>query len=117
MVGDGINAPALAQADVESQLVRERMWRSLLVTRSFLVSYKDRDRNSTRELPFVTSNKISFAFIYNVAGIPIAAGILFPSWLASQPHSAAMASSSVSVVTNALRLRNFHPKTIASTLV
>jgi len=54
----------------ESQLVRERMWRSLLVTSSFLVSYKDRDRNSTLALPFVTSNKISFFFI-TTAGTPL----------------------------------------------
>jgi len=67
----------------ESQLVRERMWRSLLVTsRSFLVSYKDRDRNSTRELPFVTSNKISL-LLFTTWLEPIAAGILFPSWLSA----------------------------------
>ncbi|MDP5337073.1 MAG: hypothetical protein NWQ28_00670, partial [Nodularia sp. (in: cyanobacteria)] len=57
-----------------------------------------------------------FAFIYNVIGIPIAAGILFPffGWLLNPILAgAAMALSSVSVVTNALRLRKFQPKVIS----
>ncbi len=54
-----------------------------------------------------------FAFFYNVLGIPIAAGILFPieCWLLNPIIAgAAMAFSSVSVVSNALRLRNFQLK-------
>ena len=55
-----------------------------------------------------------FAFIYNAAGVPIAAGLLYPAFgltLSPLVAAAAMALSSVSVVTNALRLRNFqlHP--------
>ena len=50
-----------------------------------------------------------FAFVYNVAGIPIAAGVLYPwlGWLLSpMVAAAAMSLSSVTVITNALRLRN-----------
>ena len=61
----------------------------------------------------IEPNVCGDGYIYNVAGIPIAAGILFPlfGWLLNPMLAgAAMSISSVSVVTNALRLRHFQPK-------
>jgi len=54
---------------------------------------------------------LAFAFLYNILGIPIAAGIFYPLWhwlLSPMIASAAMSFSSVSVITNALRLRRIH---------
>jgi len=88
----------------------------------FSTSYAPRGGESTLdeiELSRATMSNIRqnlfFAFIYNALGIPIAAGILFPvfGWLLNPVIAGgAMALSSVSVLTNALRLRNFKPKAI-----
>ena len=66
-----------------------------------------------RKLSSATMNNIRqnlfFAFIYNAVGVPIAAGVLYPTFgilLSPMISAAAMALSSVSVITNALRLKN-----------